>query len=317
MPRSTTSHGRRPVMSSPLNTMRPRSGRKILVIRRSRVVLPAPFGPMRPTISSRASAKLTLLTAVSPPKRLVSPSTAKNGVVISLEYRVDEKSIDQTSAELTGWPQPLARLREALEKDEFTLYCQPIAALRAGGERFAMAEVLVRMREEERALLPPGEFLPVFEHYGMMPQLDRWVLQHTVQQLARGSRFARFTINVSGQTLRDAAFPGFAAALRAYGGGVLIDSFCRRAVSFAPFKALRPAFVKVDGSVIRKLGASEAAQTKLKAVVRVAEALGMGVVAECVEQQELLERLRALDVGYAQGFSVFQPAPIERVAAKA
>ena len=64
---------------------------------------------------------------------------------------MDEKSIDQTSAELTGWPQPLARLREALEKNEFTLYCQPIAALRAGGERFPMAEVLVRMREEERA----------------------------------------------------------------------------------------------------------------------------------------------------------------------
>ena len=264
---------------------------------------------------------------------------------------MDEKSIDQTSAELTGWPQPLARLREALEKNEFTLYCQPIAALRAGGERFPMAEVLVRMREEERALLPPGEFLPVFEHYGMMPQLDRWVLQHTVQQLARGSRIARFTINVSGQTLRDAAFPGFAAAqlraagvpmdavmfeldesdvlarpqsaggfaaaVRAYGGGVLIDSFCRRAVSFAPFKALRPALVKVDGSVIRKLATSEAAQTKLKAVVRVAEALGMGVVAECVEQQELLERLRSLEVGYAQGFGVFQPAPMESVAAKA
>lgn len=263
---------------------------------------------------------------------------------------MDEKSIDQTSAELTGWPQPLARLREALEKNEFTLYCQPIAALAAGGERFPMAEVLVRMREEERALLPPGEFLPVFEHYGMMPQLDRWVLRHTVQQLARGSRIPRFTINISGQTLKDAQFPDFAAAelrragvamdsamfeldesdvlalpepaarfaaaVRAYGGGVLIDGFCRRAVSFSPFKNLRPTYVKVDGTVTRKLLASEAAQTKVRAVVRVAEALGIGVVAECVEDQDLLARLKALDVGYAQGFGVFQPQPIESVAAK-
>jgi EAL domain-containing protein (putative c-di-GMP-specific phosphodiesterase class I) len=68
--------------------------------------------------------------------------------------------------------------------------------------------------------------------------------------------------------------------------------------------------------VIRKLAASEAAQTKLKAVVRVADALGMGVVAECVEAQDLLARLQALEVGYAQGFGVFQPAPMERVAAK-
>ena len=265
---------------------------------------------------------------------------------------MDEKSIDQTSVELAGWPKPLARLREALEKNEFSLYCQPVAALRqgAGGERFPMAEVLVRMREEERALLPPGEFLPVFEHYGMMPQLDRWVLRHTVRQLASGSRIPRFTINVSGQTVRDAGFPAFAAAelraagismnavmfeidesdvlerpehsasfaaaVKAYGGGVLIDSFCRRAVSFAPFKALRPDFVKVDGGVIRKLLTSEAAQTKLKAVVRVADALGIGVVAECVEEQDVLERLKALDVGFAQGFGIHKPAPIEKVAGK-
>jgi EAL domain-containing protein (putative c-di-GMP-specific phosphodiesterase class I) len=263
---------------------------------------------------------------------------------------VDENSIDRTSAELTGWPRPLARLREALEKDEFTLYCQPVAALREGAERFPMAEVLVRMREEERALLPPGDFLPVFEHYKMMPQLDRWVLRHTVQQFKRGSRIPRFSINLSGQTLSDAAFPefaaaelraagvamdavlfeldesdvlarpeavtGFAAAVKAYGGAVLIDGFCRRAVSFAPFKDLRPAFVKVDGSLIRKLLGNEAAQTKLKAVVRVAGTLGIGVVAECVEEQEQLVRLKALDVGYAQGFGVLPPQPMEQVAAK-
>jgi EAL domain-containing protein (putative c-di-GMP-specific phosphodiesterase class I) len=266
-----------------------------------------------------------------------------------LEYLVDEKSLDQTSVELTGWPKPLARLREALEKSEFALYCQPILAL-SSQDRYPMGEVLVRMREEERALLPPGDFLPVFEHYGMMPQLDRWVLRHTVQQLARGSRIPRFTINVSGQTLRDAAFPGFAAAelraaglaadavmfeidesealarpesaadfasaVKAHGGGLLLDSFCRRAVSFAPIKALRPDFVKVDGSVIRKLVTSEGAQNKVKAVVRVSQALGIGVVAECVEEQEVLLRLKALDAGFAQGFGVAQPQPMESFAVK-
>ena len=69
MPRSTTSQGRSPVMSSPLNTMRPASGRRILVMSRSSVVLPAPFGPIRPTIWSRLSSKLTAFTAVRPPKR--------------------------------------------------------------------------------------------------------------------------------------------------------------------------------------------------------------------------------------------------------
>jgi EAL domain-containing protein (putative c-di-GMP-specific phosphodiesterase class I) len=268
---------------------------------------------------------------------------------MSLEYLVDPSFLDSMDRELAGWSDPAARLREALRGNEFALYCQPIAALAAplaGDKRFPLAEALVRMREEEQALLPPGEFLPVFEHYGMMPQLDRWVLSHVVRHLAQGSRIPRFTINVSGQTLQDAQFPGFAAAelraaglpmdavlfeideadiltrletaarfgsaVKAYGGGVLIDGFCRRSVSFAAFKALRLDYVKVDGSVTRKVLSSEVAQTKLKAVVRVAEAIGIGVVAECVEQQDVLVRLKALEVGFAQGFGVVQPQPLER-----
>jgi len=265
---------------------------------------------------------------------------------------VDDKFLERMDHELAGWSDPATRLREALENDEFTLYCQPIAALgpKSGtGGSFPMAEVLVRMREEERALLPPGEFLPVFEHFGMMPQLDRWVLRHVVKHLAARSRIGRFTINVSGQTLQDTEFAGyaaselraagiapgavlfeidesdvlarlesaarFAAAVKAYGGGLLIDGFCRRSVSFAPLKTLRVDYLKVDGSVVRKVLTNAGAQAKVKAVVRVAEVLRAGVVAECVEEQDVLVRLKALDVGYAQGFGVHQPQPLERFAA--
>src|SRR5687768_5757898 len=119
-------------------------------------------------------------------------------------------------SELAGWSDPVTRLRDALKNNEFELYCQPIVAL-AAKERLPIAEVLVRMREEERALLPPGEFLPAFEHYGMMPQLDRWVLFHAVQRLGRGSRIGRFTVNVSAQTLEDAEFlPYVEAATQKY-----------------------------------------------------------------------------------------------------
>src|SRR2546425_10148468 len=170
-------------------------------------------------------------------------------------------------SELAGWSDPATRLRDALRKNEFELYCQPILAL-SGKERYPMGEVLVRMREEERALLRPGEFLPVFEHYGMLPQLDRWVVFHVVQRLGRGSRVPRFTVNVSGQTLLDPEFlpyvaaatqkyavpaasllfeidesdvlakleaaARFASAAKGLGCGVLIDGFGRCAVSFTP-----------------------------------------------------------------------------------
>lgn len=263
---------------------------------------------------------------------------------------MDEQSLRHMDSNLTGWADPVARLRKAIEKNEFELYCQPIVAL-AGAAGYAMGEVLVRMREEERALLPPGEFLPVMEHYRMMPQLDRWVVRNAVKRLAAGSRIPRLTVNLSSQTLEDEEFirfvsaqlshngvpadmlafeidehdilarpqaaQKFAASYHAAGGKILIDGFGRRSVSFAPIKALGVAFVKVDGSITRKLLSSEIARTKMGAILRVGEALGYSAVAECVEDQDILLRLKALGVGYAQGFGIYQPHPIDSFAAPA
>src|SRR3954452_15015422 len=117
--------------------------------------------------------------------------------------------IENADAELTRWAEPLAQLRAAIEADQFTLLCQPIRAL-IGDESYPLAEILVRLREEETALLPPGDFLPILEHYGMMPLLDRWVVRHTIEACA-DSRIPRFSINVAKQSLADPAFPDFVA----------------------------------------------------------------------------------------------------------
>src|SRR5204862_5741049 len=150
--------------------------------------------------------------------------------------------------------------------DEFALYCQPIAAL-GGAGGFPIAEVLVRLREEESAMLPPGEFLPIFEHDGMMPQLDRGVARHVVKRLKEGSRIPGFSLNVNSETLLDAEFAGYVAAelknarvppaallfeideqdviasppacarfakeAKRAGCGVMIDGFGRQSVSFS------------------------------------------------------------------------------------
>jgi EAL domain-containing protein (putative c-di-GMP-specific phosphodiesterase class I) len=248
---------------------------------------------------------------------------------------------------LSGFSDPAARLRQALEADEFALYCQPILALK-GEQGHPMAEVLVRLREEEAALLPPGDFFPMFEHYGMMPELDRWVVRNVVKRLAAGSKIPRFTLNISAQTLQETTFPifvgtelakkglaadavlfeidesdtldrlpaasRFAAAVKGNGGGVLIDGFGRRSVSFAALEALDPDYVKVDGGIVRKLLKSSIAATKMNAILKVAEATGMGIVAECVEEADILARLKALGVGFAQGFGIHQPQPIDSFA---
>jgi EAL domain-containing protein (putative c-di-GMP-specific phosphodiesterase class I) len=286
----------------------------------------------------------------------------KNGEFMPLEYRrnpfaarllgvtenVSGTSPDTTDPELTGWAKPEARLRDALERNEFALYCQPMLSLLAdakGEERYPMGEILVRMREEEQAMMPPGEFLPVLEHYGMMPLLDRWVVSNLARNLAQGCRVPRLSMNISSQTLADDEFPKhvaaelkanhvaveslvfeieehdvlkqealvarFVATMKVVGCGVLIDGFGRKAVSFTPLKTIGAQYVKVDGSIVRKILTSELARTKLNAIIRVGQAINVRVIAECVEEQDVLARLRTLGVGYAQGFGIVQPQPLE------
>lgn len=258
-----------------------------------------------------------------------------------------DRNPERVSCELSGWDDPAARLTRSLEQDELVLYGQPILALH-GPDEFPMAEVLVRLREEEQALLPPGEFFPVFEHFGMMPQLDRWVVRHALARLARGSRVPRLSINISAQTLGDDDFVAsvagdlaqariapaalvfevdesdalarpessarFAAAAKSIGCGVLIDGFGRRAVSFAPLAKIRADFVKVDGVIVRKLASSAIARSKLRAIVRVGQAIGLGVIGECVEEQIALNLLRSHGAGYAQGFGIRVPAALDSIA---
>src|ERR1044071_474064 len=76
----------------------------------------------------------------------------------------DDEFLARMDQQFTGWSDPPGQLQSSLDNDELTLYCQPILALSAAGG-YPMAEVLVRMNKEEKALLPPGDFLPVFEHF--------------------------------------------------------------------------------------------------------------------------------------------------------
>jgi EAL domain-containing protein (putative c-di-GMP-specific phosphodiesterase class I) len=245
------------------------------------------------------------------------------------------------------WADPVAYLRRALAQDHFTLYCQPIAAL-SGALAYPMAEVLVRLREEEHALLPPGDFLPVLEHYGMLPELDRWVVREALRRLAAGAAIARFAINLSAQTVADPKFPEFVArelqvsgvpadsvvfeieesdalaapssvrrlcaALDSFGAGVLIDGFGRSEESMKLLELPGLRFVKVHGSLTRNLAVKEVAASKIQAILAHTAQLGIELIAECIEDEEVLARLKAMKVRYAQGFGICVPQPIDLIA---
>jgi len=253
------------------------------------------------------------------------------------------RELDQ---DFMGWDDPPRRLARALERDEFVLYAQPILALR-DGRSFPMAEVLLRLQEDEADFLPPGGFLPLFEHFRMSPQLDLWVARQSVARLARKPRVPCLCINLASQTLGDPAFvPGlqaeleraklppsalvveigehdvlerpeqvdaFMASVRAVGCRIAISGFGRRAVSLSALTSLRPDFVKVDGGIVRSLQTGQSSRKKLSAMVGIAKAVGFELIGEGVEVPETLAHLREAGVDYAQGFGIQVPAPINLI----
>jgi len=194
--------------------------------------------------------------------------------------------LEQAESELAGWTDPVARLRQAIEKNEFDLYCQPILTLSGeGAGGYALAD----------------------------PDFPRFVAaQLTSNKVSPAALLFEIDESDTLHHLEDAV--QFAMACHALGAKLMIDAFGRRSVSFAAVKELGVAYVKVDGSIVRRLLSSPACETKLKAIVRVGEALGYQTIAEMVEDQDILMRLKALGVGYAQGFGIQQPHPIEKIA---
>jgi EAL domain-containing protein (putative c-di-GMP-specific phosphodiesterase class I) len=265
----------------------------------------------------------------------------------ALKTKAEPPSVlEQLEKDISGWANPPARLADALRQNEFVLFAQPIVALRPRKE-IALAEILIRLREEEEALLPPGMFLPVFEYYGIMHELDRWVAMQVIERLSRGARVPCLSLNVSAQTLGDEEFlprvatqlksrgvaasalafeiseddmlalpssaQQFAAAARRLGMRVILASFGRSAASFRPLHELHAHYVKIDATIVGNLARSQTARNRLQAIVRAAEVVGAELIGECVESDEALAYLVTHGVRYAQGFGVRAPAPLDEV----
>ena len=124
---------------------------------------------------------------------------------INFNYRTVEVSQRQSIAQ---W---IPIITEALEEDRFVLYCQPIVpVLESRASKVRHYEVLVRMVDREGNIVPPGKFIPVAEHYGLVEDIDRWVLNHIFDHLQQNKdKEQRFAVNLSGNTISDEGLKDF------------------------------------------------------------------------------------------------------------
>jgi EAL domain-containing protein (putative c-di-GMP-specific phosphodiesterase class I) len=248
---------------------------------------------------------------------------------------------------LTGWNNPHQRLLQAFSGDEFVLYQQTIRALSSQLADRIFVEVLVRHQDEEKHLTPPGAFLPMLEHYDMMTTLDQWVMRHVIdwhRAKARGRKL-RFSVNMAPRTMADPEFPQTVKKLLAAERGMPADALCfefheaellaygdavrpvakalqelgcriavgsvgRQSVSFKAIQSVAANFVKLDGALVRKLHRDPAAHAQVQAINRVCHGAGIRTIAEFVEEREILDKLKAIGVDYAQGFGISRPGPL-------
>jgi diguanylate cyclase (GGDEF)-like protein len=243
------------------------------------------------------------------------------------------------------------RIFKAIEQNQFLLYVQPIVSLKTvtATKQVKSYEVLLRLQDEKGKIIPPGQFIPAAEKYGLMHLVDRWVISSLFAYLERQKRQANvcdcfYTVNLSGASLNDDGFFDFVREqfnlysvspeyvcfevtetvaisnlnkvnllirdLKAMGCHIALDDFGSGMSSFGYLKSLPIDYLKIDGMFIKDILHSNIACEIVSAINRIAHIMQIKTVAEYVENDEIFNKLSDFEVDYAQGYGISKPYPL-------
>ena len=239
----------------------------------------------------------------------------------------------------------VSALRKAIRDDQLLLHFQPVIDLRDGS--VVGAEALVRWQHPERGLIPPGVFIPVAEESGLIVDLGAWVLRRVGRYLRESTEPAlqslRISVNVSAAQLRDEptrasllqllgsqmaerltleitesaliadrdGVHAFLGAASSMGYRTALDDFGTGFSSLSYLRDFRFDVLKVDKSFVDNLQDSRHVGL-VASIVSMGRILGMQIVAEGVEEESQVRKLRQVGCDYAQGYFYAKPLPFER-----
>lgn len=241
----------------------------------------------------------------------------------------------------------VARINQALEDNRFQLAFQPIVPIRGplGGHHY---ELLLRMEDESGQIVMPGAFLPAAERYHLMGKLDQWVVGTALDWLSNHpghlDDLSLCTLNLSGHSLSEgrllndlmkrlahqpslnhklcfeitetaaiANFPSalhFIHSLKNIGCRFALDDFGSGFSSFAYLKKLPVDFLKIDGMFVKDITNDPVSLAMVNSINEIGHVMGMETIAEFVENDQILDQLRAIGVDYAQGYGIGRPRPL-------
>lgn len=257
---------------------------------------------------------------------------------------------DEELASRQGEMQWVEKIQEGIEQDRFCLYGQPIVPIAEQDDGLHF-ETLIRYRDVDGNLVPPGAFLSAAERYNMAAELDRWVIRHLFRWMAgssdMGDRISLCSVNLSGLSLSDENMQHFieemfveygidankicfeiteTAAIanlsnasafithfRKKGCQFSLDDFGSGLSSFAYLKNLQVDFLKIDGLFIKNLIDDRVDRAMVHSINEVGHVMGKKTIAEFVENEEIFTCLGDLGVDYAQGYGIGKPVPLNEL----
>ena len=238
-------------------------------------------------------------------------------------------------------------LRRALQREELVVHYQPVVRLQDG--TIASMEALLRWNHPERGLIGPLAFIPVAEDSRLIVPIGRWVIEQACRQAAVWQRLhpdsapVSVSVNLSARQLADpeliqhvegsirangiepstlwleltestlledtAYVERTLGSLQRLGVCLVLDDFGVGFSSLGYLKRLPLSIVKLDRSFVENVTDSPNDAAIVRAVSDMAETIGIGVVAEGVENEDQVRVARELGCGYAQGFHFSEPVP--------
>jgi diguanylate cyclase (GGDEF)-like protein/PAS domain S-box-containing protein len=255
---------------------------------------------------------------------------------------------DVALAKRQGEMQWLPRIRSALEQGQFRLFYQRIVPLSSTQEE-QHCELLLRMVDADKKLVPPGAFIPAAERYGLTHNIDRWVINAAFDHLSAHRSYVAnpnqlWTINLSGQTICDDHFLDFVmeqfrtknvppasicfeitettairnlnraaelmSTLKSMGCRFALDDFGSGLSSFNYLKHLSVDFLKIDGSFVKDMLDDAMDCAMVASINQIGQLLGLRTIAEWVEHEQVLAKLQELRVDFAQGYCIHTPEPL-------
>jgi diguanylate cyclase (GGDEF)-like protein/PAS domain S-box-containing protein len=257
-------------------------------------------------------------------------------------YRADDSEL----ARRQGDADAATRVQRALREDLFELHAQPIVPS-GGPDPGLHVEVLLRLADGE-GTTPPMGFIPAAERYDLMPAIDRWVIANTLDLVARaaaaGTPLHTVAINLSGASFAEDDFLPFVTEriaasgvdprllcfeitetaavaslerasaamreLRALGCRFALDDFGSGMSSFAYLKDLPVDVLKIDGRFVRDIAKDRAGRAIVASITSIGHSMGLSTVAEFVENEEIADLLRTMEVDYLQGYLLGRPRPL-------